>query len=94
LGKLDATTARAVAMSSTCCSIVRAARAEVAISVPIAASEAANTASAIRASMMVKPAPRPDLKHTVWNNLDPSGQPIDANVISGCPSGKDDGAAA
>lgn len=44
--------------------------------------------------MTVKPALRPDLKHAVWNNLDPSGQPIDANVISSSPSGKDDGAAA
>ena len=88
-------TVRAVCISATCCSSDRTPRALVAISEPIATSETATSASAISTSMMVKPAsPSSVAGDVTGRNLDPSGQPVDANFIADIEARQRDGAAA
>src|ERR1700720_2976332 len=81
-------TARRVATSPRCCSILPEPRIFPAMSNPMAAKETAATASATRASMRVNPAlaSRPSTgrsKGIAWNNFDPPRQPSDAD-FEGC----------
>src|SRR3984885_11334998 len=88
-------TVRAVCISATCCSSDITPRTLVAINEPIATMETATIASAISTSIIVKPASRRSVgAGLVWNNLDPSGQPVDANLVAGVEAGQRDGAAA
>src|SRR5262249_24208510 len=87
-------TARVVSTSATCCSSERTPRTEVAITAPIAASDAATTASATSASMMVKPALLRRSERVAGDNFDSSGQPVDAYLVAHSESGQRNGAAA
>src|SRR6185437_13193422 len=81
-GTSAAITERNVCISVTCCSSERTPRTLVDITEPIATIETATIASAISTSMIVKPAWRPSVGGVARNNLDPSGQPVDANFIT------------
>src|SRR3954451_2296917 len=72
---------RAVSMSVRCSPTARAPRVVTAISEPIAASEIATTASATITSIRVKPRV-PRLQPFRGNNLNSSGEPVDADLIS------------
>src|SRR5947209_2928747 len=85
--------ARAVSTNVRCRPIERTPRVVTAISEPIAASETETTASATSTSIRVKPPslslPRlrgrvgwGRLNAVVRNNLDPSGEPVDADLIA------------
>src|SRR5256885_17033638 len=75
--------ARAVSTSVKCSPIERTPRVVTAISEPIAASETETTASATSTSIRVKPALALRLLDAiVRNNLNPSGEPVDANFVA------------
>src|SRR5256885_5378851 len=75
--------ARAVSTSVKCSPMERTPRVVTAISEPIAASETETTASATRTSIRVKPALALRLSDAVVrNNLDPSGEPVDADLVA------------
>src|ERR1700726_3259132 len=88
-------TERAVCISVTCCSSRRTPRTFVDMTDPIARIDTATIASAINTSMIVKPASRRSIDGgVVRSNFDPSGQPVDANLIAGIEPRQRDGAAA
>src|SRR5258705_5013213 len=73
---------RAVCINATCCSSERTPRTFVAITDPIATMETATSASAINTSMIVKPASLRSVGcGAAGDNFDPSGQPVDANLV-------------
>src|SRR5882724_12956848 len=85
---------RAVCIRVTCCSSERTPRTFVDITDPIATMETATTASAINTSMIVKPASRRSIGGGVArNNFNPSGQPVDANLVANIKSRQRDGPA-
>src|SRR6202040_3118662 len=72
----------ALCISATWFSSARTPRALVDITDPIATIETATIASAISTSMIVKPASSRSVgKCRTGDNLDPSGQPVDANFV-------------
>src|SRR5262249_57509472 len=87
-------TARVVSTRATRCSSVRTPRTEVAITAPMAASDAATTASATSASMMVKPALLRRSVGVAGDNFDSSRQPVDAYLVAHSEPGQRDGTAA
>src|ERR1700676_2637301 len=88
-------TVRAVCIKVTCCSSDRTPRTFVDITDPIATMQTATTASAINTSMIVKPDCGPSIRGgAVRDNFDPSGQPVDANLIASIEPGQRDGPAA
>src|SRR5436305_13402829 len=84
---------RAVSMSVRCSPTARAPRVVTAISEPIAASEIATTDSATSTSIKVKPAVE-RLEPFGRNNLDPSGEPVDADFVADAEPRQRDRAAA
>src|SRR6202011_1757545 len=91
-------TARRVSTSPRCCSILPEPRIFPATSNPMAAKEAAATASATRASMRVNPARASSSspgrsKGIAWNNFDAPCQPSDAD-FEGCPEPREENRAA
>jgi hypothetical protein len=75
--------AREVSTKARRRSIERAPRTVVAMVEPIAASETATTASAISTSINVNPAfAAGRLELVERDNLDPSGEPVDADLIT------------
>src|SRR5690349_10643826 len=84
---------RAVSISVRCSPTARAPRVVTAISDPIAASEIAMTASATSTSIRVKPRWL-RLKPFRRNNLYPSGEPVDADLIADTEACQRNGAAA
>src|SRR5262249_49627558 len=89
-----ATTARAVSTSATSASTLRAPRAEVATSAPMAASEAAPPASATSASMIVNPALPGRRSKIARDNFDSSGEPANPDLVTDAETAEHDGAAA
>src|SRR3984885_13097152 len=85
---------RTVCISVTCCSSERTPRTLVDITDPIARIETATIASAISTSMIVKPAVRPSVGEVARNNFNPSGQPVDTNLIADIRARQGDGSAA
>src|SRR5262249_44010957 len=93
-GRPAVITVRAACISATCCSSERTPRALPDISDPIATMQTATTASATSTSMIVKPASRRSVDDVLArNNLDPSGQPVDTNFITGIEARQRDRAA-
>src|ERR1700675_2414725 len=90
-----AMTVRVACISATCCSSDRTPRTLVAITDPIATMPTATIASAISTSMIVKPASRRSVGGGVaGNNLDPPGQPVNANFKARIEARQRDGGAA
>src|SRR5690349_1284791 len=88
-------TVRAFCISVTCCSSRRTPRTFVDMTDPIETMQTATTASAISTSMMVKPASDGSVGNgAARNNFDPSGQPVDANLVAGVEPRQRDGPAA
>src|SRR5258708_37163414 len=88
-------TVRGVCINVTCCSSKRTPRTFVDMTDPIATMETATTASAINTSIIVKPASRPSIGGgAAGDNLDPSGQPVDATFVAGIQPAQPDGSAA
>src|SRR5437762_11798155 len=87
--------ARAVSTKVRCSPIERTPRVVTAISEPIAASETETTASATSTSIRVKPALALHfLDVVVRDNLDPSGKPVDADLVADAEPRQRDRAAA
>src|ERR1700749_4308222 len=78
----------------TCSASGRTPRTLVDITDPIARIETATIASAISTSMIVKPAVRPSVGEVARNNFNPSGQPVDTNLIADIRARQGDGSAA
>src|SRR5262249_52103666 len=78
-----ASAACAACFSETCCSIDLTPRALVDINLPIAVIQTPIMASAINTSMTVKPASARSVCCGAVNNLASSGQPVDANLVTG-----------
>src|ERR1700721_2302556 len=88
-------TGRVACINATGCPRDRPPRTLVAIPEPIATMETATIASAISTSMIVKPASRRSVGGGVaGNNLDPPGQPVNANFKAGIETRQRDGPAA
>src|SRR5579872_6409238 len=86
---------RAACISATCCSMARTPRVLTPMTAPIATIETATSASATSTSMMVNPASMRLVGGDVASNdFYPSGEPVDADLISRIEPRQRDGAAA
>src|ERR1700751_5578413 len=86
---------RIACISATCRSSARTPRTLPAMTAPTATITTATSASATSTSRIVKPASRRSVDGDVaGNNLDPPGQPVDADFVGRIEARQRDGAAA